>query len=936
MLLLFLQSTLISQVSFTNRNDLLSGSYYSGVSIGVADMNGDKLDDIIHFDDARILMIEYQTPNQAFETYEYGNISNNNQWSMCVADVDNNGYNDVLSGGYYDGVKVFMANAAATEYSMSVMPGASVFIQGSNFADINNDGFVDAFTCHDDAESRIYGNNGDGSFFEADDWIDMATDPVSDNSGNYGSVWSDFDNDGDLDLYIAKCRQGVNSPSDPRRINALFVNDGNNNFTESAEAYGLKIGAQSWTADFADYDNDGDMDCFITNHDVPSMLLEQDENGYFNDVTEAANIEVDGLPVQGVMKDFNNDGFVDILVAGTDHHLFINNGDKTFDEVETIFDNDDMESYAIGDLNHDGCLDVYGGYAEIYTSPSDIEDKIWMNDNLNPENNFVTFNLVGTTSNRNAIGARVEIYGNWGVQVREVRAGESYGIMNSFQVHFGLGTTNTIDEVVIRWPSGIVQTLEDLEGNQFITVVEEECVSPSSVVTVNGETTICSGESVELVAPEGYTYLWSNGATSQSIVVEEAGSYLVTVFDGSECASTSAAVIVEVDPIEIPTIELIGDLEFCEGGSIILESSEAASYMWSTGETTQSITVTETGTYSVTTEGLCDNFDSEIIEVEVFAADTPMADDVELPEPGPATLEATGENPQWYEMPFGGDPVATGNTFVTPDITENTTYYVEDLGSFAITDYEGGQTEHTGSNFFNGDNFNGTIEFDAHKGFILKQVTMSTDTPGERIIELQDSDDVVWASFTVMVEEGTNVYDVEIVVPEGDGWSLTTNEAQNNTVLGHDSPRLYRSNQMVEYPYPVGDAATINASGAGLNWYYYFYDWKIETLPINCASDRIPVEITLLPNSVTDILTDAKWTILPNPNAGQFMLNLDNPFGTETEIQLINSQGQVIQIHQLAATQSKLEIALETAAPGLYLVQWKTDAGVSTKKVIVE
>jgi hypothetical protein len=92
------------------------------------------------------------------------------------------------------------------------------------------------FACHDDAAGRIWGNDGSGALQESNNWIDLATVPASDNSGNYGSVWSDIDNDGDLDLYIAKCRQGVNDPSDPRRINALYINDGAGNYTEAAAA----------------------------------------------------------------------------------------------------------------------------------------------------------------------------------------------------------------------------------------------------------------------------------------------------------------------------------------------------------------------------------------------------------------------------------------------------------------------------------------------------------------------------------------------------------------------------------------------------------------------------------------------------------------------------------------------------------------------------
>ena len=89
-----------------------------------------------------------------------------------------------------------------------------------------------------------------------------------------------------------------------------------------------------------------------------------------------------------------------------------------------VFDSNDMESFALGDLNNDGFVDVYGGYASIYTNPTNIDDVIWLNDGNS--NNHLAVQLQGVISNRNAIGARIEIYGDWGIQVREVRSGESY------------------------------------------------------------------------------------------------------------------------------------------------------------------------------------------------------------------------------------------------------------------------------------------------------------------------------------------------------------------------------------------------------------------------------------------------------------------------------------------------------------------------------
>ena len=249
-----------------------------------------------------------------------------------------------------------------------------------------------------------------------------------------------MDNDKELELNIAKCHQGVNDSSEPFGPNGLYLNNGDGTYTQDILGeYGLRIGAQSWTADFGDIDNDGDFDCFITNHDVSSMLLENDGTGHFTDITQAAGIfnALPGAAMQGVMRDFDNDGFLDIIVAGSSQYLFRNNGDKTFTQAANPFSNNAMESFAIGDLNHDGFIDVYGGYANIYTDPSDIPDVLWMNNGN--DNHYFGMTLRGTQSNRSAVGSKVTLYSALGKQVREVRSGESYGIMNSLQINFGLG-----------------------------------------------------------------------------------------------------------------------------------------------------------------------------------------------------------------------------------------------------------------------------------------------------------------------------------------------------------------------------------------------------------------------------------------------------------------------------------------------------------------
>src|SRR5690606_25688720 len=163
--------------------------------------------------------------------------------------------------------------------------------------------------------------------------------------------------DGDLDLYIAKCRQGVNNPNDPRRWNRLFVNDGNGNFTDMAAAYGVQVRNQSWTADFGDIDNDGDMDLVVTNHDATIQLFENDGTGQFTAITDGSGLAVTGFFLQSKLVDLDNAGYLDLITAGGGGgaRVFRNNGDKTFTSVSDVFSsNKAMHSFATGDLNNDG------------------------------------------------------------------------------------------------------------------------------------------------------------------------------------------------------------------------------------------------------------------------------------------------------------------------------------------------------------------------------------------------------------------------------------------------------------------------------------------------------------------------------------------------------------------------------------------------------
>lgn len=528
-------------IAFSDSSTQLTTSVYSGVSMGVVDMNGDQLDDIVRLDDRKEMYINYQLPSGGFTEVNHGNFGNGNHWSMCMADFDENGYNDVIAGGAYNGVYARQANANGTSYTTSPLPQGVMFLQGSNFADINNDGHIDIFGCHDDDESLKWKGDGAGNFSNSPNLINTTTNPSSDNSGNYASMWTDYDNDGDLDMYLSKCRQGVTNPADPRRINMLFQNDGLNNFTDVSAAAGLKDSAQTWLSDFGDIDNDGDLDVVIINHDMDSRLMENNGDGTFTNITAAAGLagQINLVGVQGFLRDFDNDGDLDLLVTGSEHKMFINNGNKTFTEDQNGFysGTEFMESCAIGDLNNDGFLDVYGGYANIYNGPSNISDKLWLN-NGTPGNNFFFVNAVGTVSNINGIGARVELYGPWGMMIREVRSGEGYGVMNSFSQHFGLGTSTTIDSVYVRWPSGIVDRVINPTANSSETIVEGQ--SPAFKLIVEADSTVSiSSNAADLW---GSVRLQDSSTTSISIKYwQQSGGSIDSVYIGDYVITNNIA-----------------------------------------------------------------------------------------------------------------------------------------------------------------------------------------------------------------------------------------------------------------------------------------------------------------------------------------------------------------------------------------------------------
>lgn len=934
LLLLGATSMTQAQLSFTNKvSGLNDASMYSGGPNAVQDVNGDKLDDIIVLDGARNLKFEYQGLNGTWSALEVGNTSNANAWSMVVGDVTNNGFGDVLSGGNFDGVRYAKSNANGTVYTQSTLSGYNLFLQGSNLADIDNDGDLDYFGCADTDVSGIWRNDGNGNFtYTGTAMIDM-TPIESDGSGNYGSTWTDFDDDGDIDLYISKCRQNVNNPADHRRINVLYENDGNGNYTENGAAYGLRIGAQSWTSDFQDIDNDGDFDIFMTNHDVAPMLLEN-QNGQFVDIYAQSGIgNMIGFPLQGIMRDFDNDGFVDIIVTGNGHRFYHNNGDKTFTQVTGLFGSN-LHSFAIGDLNHDGFLDIYGSYGSSYTTPSSTPNALWINDGN--DNNWIAFDMVGTVSNKSAVGAKVKLYGAWGVQVREVRAGESYGIVNTLTQHFGIGSATTIDYAEVTFPSGITHTITNPAPNQFITVIEDECVMQGIFVLSEGPTVLCEGQSLELQAPvdpnnfSNYSYVWSTGATTNNITINTEDTYMVTVTDNTTgCFTTSAAIHVQVAPDETPSITASGALKFCEGESVTLTSGAALGYQWNNGAGDQSIDVTESGLYSVTIQGACETFVSQTVEVEVLSAPAPAVaqSEIWIPVAGTADLSATGQDLVWYDAPSGGNVLGSGSQFTTPIVSQSTSFFVEQ------TVVHGGDTHYGGpvaNSPTTGQSHNGTgfyLLFNADEPFIIRSVKVYASGTGNRDLYLQTEGQQTLLSGTFNIPDGESRVQLDWAVQPGTNYRMRV--SSSNHGLWRDGVGTPLS-----FPYDLGGLGRITGANTGTpEYYYYFYDWEVESEERVCTSARSEVTVNVGVVGVSDN-TLASSNVYPNPSNGLFDVVIPHEVGALVNMRMLDIAGGVVLSRNLASGRHSIDAS--SLAKGLYVMELQTPEAVSAIRVVIQ
>jgi hypothetical protein len=333
------------------------------------------------------------------------------------------------------------------------------------WGDYDNDGFLDLLmpnswlsAPYGPVRNLLGHNNGDGTFSQAD-----AGSLVTDLYDLQGAGWCDLDSDGDLDLVVATATLNIGSEA--------YRNDGGGHFVRVTQGSLPQDTGLAITPSFGDYDNDGRLDAFIPMYNDPSHLFHNEGNWQF---TKSLFGPAGAETGMGVWGDYDNDGFLDLFIARGQNAtvanlLYRNNGDGTFTQVgigSLVNDLGRSPTCAWGDYDNDGFLDLY--------VPRRPPESCLLYHNNGNGNHWLLVKLVGTTSNRSAIGAKVRTYarisGKWTWQMREVAGGNR--AQNDLRPHFGLGDATNITTLRIEWPSGTVQELTNVAADQILEVIE--------------------------------------------------------------------------------------------------------------------------------------------------------------------------------------------------------------------------------------------------------------------------------------------------------------------------------------------------------------------------------------------------------------------------------------------------------------------------------
>lgn len=396
------------------------------------------------------------------------------------ADIDNDGDLDALVTNWYNVNKLLYLNNGNGTF-VKIDTGKIVndggYSETAAWGDFDKDGLVDIYICNSDGDFRnfMYHNNGNNYFTKIN-----AGSQVSDAYSSRCINWTDIDDDGDLDLFVT---------NENNQNENIYRNDGPSSFVKLTNNSLVTNMASTMSSSWGDYDNDGDLDVFLANDRSTNALFRNEGNFNFTKVAGDTAVKTPSRSFSSAWSDVDNDGDLDLFVTnsfGTTkkqlNFFYINDGQGNFARNSTdIIAQDSAWSYgcAFGDYNNDGFEDL--AVATCRFANVDYPDFLYRNNGNS--NHWITIQLAGSNSNIAAIGTKIRakatINGNPVWQMREISSQSSYCGQNDLRAHFGLGDATLVDSIMIEWPLGLVEYYTNVNANQFVRFKETKISSSS-------------------------------------------------------------------------------------------------------------------------------------------------------------------------------------------------------------------------------------------------------------------------------------------------------------------------------------------------------------------------------------------------------------------------------------------------------------------------
>jgi len=390
----------------------------------------------------------------------------------AFADINSDGWLDLFVSNEFDSSRLFLNTGNGTY--LDITPSCGIYTQGYShsptFADIEKDGDLDLFLTNADDYNWMFINNGNNTFTDSTVWSG-----IQGLGKSFACFFGDVNNDIIPDLYIV---------SGGYLRNIMYMGLGNGQFVDTTLWSGTQCdNSAGQSSVLFDYDNDGDLDIYVANGGLDSdSLFSNDGNGHFTNVSQYAQISDTAYGRSASCGDFNNDGFQDVIVLNSSGNITIyqNNGDGTFSDVTStagLTYQEDPAGCSVGDIDNDGDLDLY---------VTNITDKNILYQNQCNNQNYLKVKLVGSVSNRFGIGAKIMLANQNDslLAYREMQVGKARLSMNPPIAHFGL-QYGSLYKLSVLFPSGIQVDSTNIEAAQTITIYE----TPPGIATKQKEKT---------------------------------------------------------------------------------------------------------------------------------------------------------------------------------------------------------------------------------------------------------------------------------------------------------------------------------------------------------------------------------------------------------------------------------------------------------------